>query len=161
MNLNNDQNKGIFNGVFLGYFVLLLHLLLILGLGVAVVLLKGIYEFRWLIFLAGIILIGGSGYLFYQRLKAGNRRFTNLMNDPSLQNRTLEISLLGGMASIKIGHKDENLQLINSDNLQYRQLESPTAIQLRELDQLTKMLENELITKDEFQHLKKKIVSPE
>ncbi|NOY13936.1 MAG: SHOCT domain-containing protein, partial [Deltaproteobacteria bacterium] len=32
MQLNDEQNRGIFNGVFLGYFVLLLHVLLILGL---------------------------------------------------------------------------------------------------------------------------------
>ena len=58
MKLNDEQNKGLFNGVMIGYLVLLLHILLMVGLGVTVIVIKGIYDFRWLILLAGIALIG-------------------------------------------------------------------------------------------------------
>lgn len=160
MVLNNDQDKGIFNGVFLGYFVLLLHVLLILGLGVAVVFLKGIYEFRWLIFFAGLALLGGSAYLFYRRLQAGNHKISALMNNPALRDRTLEISLLGGIASVKLGHKDEHIKLIETESSSVRQLESPAAIQLRELEHLARMLEEQLITREEFVRFKKEIVTP-
>ncbi len=158
MKMNNEQNKGIFNGVFLGYFVLLLHVLLILGLGVAVVLIKGIYDFRWLILIGGIVLIVGSGYLFYRRLKESNRSLREAMNDPALRDRTLEISLLGGMASVKLGHVNEQPQLIDAGEVnEIRQLEAPRS-QIKELGQLAKMLEDDLITREEFERLKKEMI---
>jgi len=159
MNSENSPNKGILNGVFLGYLVLLLHILLILGLAVIVVLIKGIYDFRWLIFFAGIALVIGSGYFFYQRLKQSNRSLRETLNDPTLRDRTLEISLFGGMAAVKLGHKDQPIQLIDATETQeFRQLQAP-ASQVNELGQLVKMLDDELITREEFQQLKQKIVS--
>ena len=156
----NNQNKGVFNGVFLGYFVLLLHVVLILGLGVTVVLIKGIYDFRWLVFIAGIVLIGGSGYFFFKYLKDSNRSLREAMNDPALRDRTLEISLLGGLASVKLGHKDEYAKQIEVNNIdEIRQLEAPRISQMQELSELVKMLDQELLTKEEFQQLKQKIVS--
>ncbi|HEY5672902.1 MAG TPA: hypothetical protein VIR78_04295 [Malonomonas sp.] len=159
MNTENSPNKSILNGVFLGYLVLMLHILLILGLGVTVILIKGIYDFRWLIFIAGIVLVAGSGYFFYQRLKESNRSLRDTLNDPALRDRTLEISLFGGMAAVKLGHKDQPVQLIEATETQeIRQLQAP-ASQVNELGQLVKMLEDELITREEFQQLKQQIVS--
>lgn len=158
MKMNNEQNKGIFNGVFLGYFVLLLHILLILGLGVTVVLIKGIYDFRWIIFVAGIVLVVGSGYFFYRRLKESNRSLRDAMNDPALRDRTLEISLFGGMASVKLGHTSEQPQLVDATNVnEIRQLEAPRS-NVQELSELAKMLEEDLISRDEFDQLKKKMI---
>lgn len=161
MTPENTPSKNILNGVMLGYLVLLLHILLILGLAVAVILIKGIYDFRWLILIAGIVLVGGSGYLFYKRLKEGNRNLRDTLNDPALRDRTLEISLFGGMAAVKLGHKEEQLQLVEvTETEQLRQLQ-PAASQVKELGQLAKMLETELITREEFQQLKQQIVNPQ
>ncbi len=49
MKIENEENKSFFSGVMLGSIVLGLHLVLVIGLGVAVVLIKGIYDLRWLI----------------------------------------------------------------------------------------------------------------
>jgi len=154
-----NPNKNIITGVFLGYIVLLLHVLLILGLGFTVVLIKGFYDFRWLFFILGIGLIGGSGYLFYKRLKDSNRSLREAMNDPALRDRTLEISLLGGMASVKLGHKDEHAKQIEvSDRVEIRQLEAPQVSQVQELGELVKMLEKDLLTPDEFSRMKKELI---
>ncbi len=157
MKIENEENKSFFSGVMLGSIVLGLHLVLVIGLGVAVVLIKGIYDLRWLIFIIGIAVIGFSGYIFYRKFKENNRRITDLMTDPALANRTLEISLLGGMATVKLGHKDENLQLIAADEAP-KQLEAPQSVQMKELSELSKMLEEELITREEFLKLKKEII---
>lgn len=158
MKLNNEQNKGTFNGVFLGYFVLLLHVLLILGLGVAVVLIKGIYDFRWIIFIGGLVLVFGSGYIFYRKLKESNRSLREAMNDPAFRDRTLEISLFGGMASVKLGHVNEQPQLIHAEEVnEVRQLEAPPS-HVQELSQLAGMLENDLITREEFNRLKNEMI---
>ncbi|MCW8892131.1 MAG: gas vesicle protein GvpG [Deltaproteobacteria bacterium] len=159
MKLNDEQNKSVFSGVMLGYMVLVMHILLIIGLGVTVVLIKGIYDFRWLIFIAGIGLLSWSGYYFYRRMKESNRKISDFMSDPALQNRTLEISLLGGMATVKLGHKDENIKLIApEEGTQIKQLESPQSMLIKELSELNRMLEDGLITREEFIKLKKEVL---
>ena len=159
MKLNDEQNKSVFNGVMLGYLVLLLHVLLIIGLGVTVVVVKGIYDFRWLIIIAGIALVGGSGYYFYHYFKAHKQKISDLMSNPAFSDRSLEISLLGGMATVRLGHKDDNLQLIQAHNeTEIKQLESTESNQIKELTKLNQMLNDKLITREEFLSLKQKIL---
>ncbi len=159
MKLDDEQNKSLFSGVMLGYLVLLLHILLMLGLGVTVIVIKGIYDFRWLIFLAGIALIGGSGYYFYHYFQEHKKKISDLMSDPAFSDRTFEISLMGGMATLKLGHKDDSIRLIGADSdNQIKQLEGPKSIQIKELSELSRMLDDELITREEFLQLKKEIL---
>ena len=159
MELNNEQNKSFFSGVALGYLVLVLHILLMVGLGATVVLIKGIYDFRWLIFIAGIVLLGGSAYYFYRYFQEHKQRIKDMMADPAFSDRTLEISLMGGMATVKLGHREDNLKLIQADDsAEVKQLEAPKSTQLKELTELTRMYEDELITREEFLKLKKDII---
>lgn len=158
MKHKNTQKNGFINGVFLGYFVLLLHVLLILGLGVAIVLLKGAYDFRWVIFVVGLILIVSAGYLIYRRVKQSNRRIRDMMNDPALRDRTLEISLFGGMAAVRLGHRDDQSRWIDDGAVhEIRQIEAAPS-QIEELGQLAKMLEDKLIDREEFERLKKDLI---
>ncbi|WP_321365543.1 SHOCT domain-containing protein [uncultured Desulfuromusa sp.] len=159
MKLNDEQNKSIFNGVIFGYLVLLLHVLLIIGLGITVVVIKGIYDFRWLIILAGLTLIGASAYYFYHYFKAHKQKLNDLMSNPAFNDRTLEISLMGGMATMKLGHKDDNIQLIEASNEpEVKQLESADSNQIEELTKLNRMLDDGLITREEFLRLKQQII---
>lgn len=159
MKLDSKQNKSVFSGVMLGYLVLILHILLMVGLVVTVVLIKGIYDFRWLIFVLGIVLVSGSGYYFYRYFKEHKQRLHDLMSDPAFNDRTLEISLMGGMATLRVGHKDDSIRLIQADNeTEIKQLEPPKSTQLKELSELTRMLNDELITREEFLRLKKEIL---
>ncbi len=159
MKLKDEQNKSVFSGVMLGYVVLLLHVLLMIGLGVTVVLIKGIYDFRWLILLAGIVLIGVSGYYFYHYFRQHKQKLSDLMSDPAFTDRTLEISLMGGMATMRLGHKDDGVKLIQADHeTEIKQLESSQSKQFKELSELSRMLDDELITREEFLRLKQEIV---
>lgn len=159
MKLNDEQNKNFFSGVVLAYLVLLLHILLMIGLGVTVVVIKGIYDFRWLILIAGIALIGGSSYYFYHYFKVHKQKLSDLMSDPAFSNRTLEISLMGGMATVKLGHRDDSIKLIRADGeTEVKQLEYPESSQIKELSKLTQMLDDELITREEFLRLKQNII---
>lgn len=158
MKLNHQPKAGIINGLLLGYFILLLHVLLILGLGIAVVLLKGIYDYRWLILIVGLALIGGSAYLLYRRLKQGNRTIRDMLNNPALRDRTLEVSIFGGMAAFRLGHRDEQPRVIGSDEASaVRQLEAVPS-QISELGQLAKMFEDKLVDREEFERLKKRLI---
>ena len=159
MELDDQQNKNFFSGVMLGYLVLLLHIILMIVLGITVIVIKGIYDFRWLILFAGIALIGGSGYYFYRYFQEHKQRLQDLMSDPALHDRTLEISLMGGMATMRLGHKDDNIKLIQeTSGAEIKQLELPKSAQMKELSELTRMLDEELITREEFLQLKKGII---
>jgi len=159
MELDDQQNKNFFSGVMLGYLVLLLHIVLMIVLGITVIVIKGIYDFRWLILFAGIALIGGSGYYFYRYFQEHKQKLQDLMSDPALHDRTLEISLMGGMATMRLGHKDDNIKLIQeTSEAEIKQLELPKSAQMKELSELTRMLDEELITREEFLQLKKGII---
>jgi len=159
MKLNDEQNKNVFSGVMLGYLVLVLHILLMVGLGVTVVVIKGIYDFRWLILIAGLALVAGSGYYFYRYFREHKQRISDLMSNPAFTDRTFEISLMGGMATMKLGHKDDSVKLIQADSeTDLKQLESPKPSQIKELSELTRMLDDELITREEFLKLKKEVI---
>lgn len=160
MKLKDEQNKSFFSGVMLAYLVLLLHLLLMVGLGLAVVLIKGIYDFRWVIFVGGLILLAVSGYYFFTRFRDHKQALADFISDPAMQDRTLEISFLGGMASLRVGHRDDHIRLIEAGEVtEIKQLAAPKSIQVRELTELNRMLEEGLITRDEFMRLKKDIIS--
>ncbi len=162
MKLDGEQNKSVFSGVVLAYLVLILHILLMVGLGITVVLIKGIYDFRWLFFIAGLALLAGSGYYFYHYFKAHKQKISDLISDPAFNDRTLEISLMGGMATLKLGHKDDSIKLIAAEeDVQIKQLESPKSVQIKELSELIRMLDDELITREEFLRLKKEIIQPD
>ena len=159
MKLIDEENKSIFSGVMLAYVVLGLHILLMIGLGVTVVLIKGIYDFRWLILIASIALVGGSGYYFYNYFKAHKQKINDIMSDPAFADRTLEISLMGGMATVRLGHKDDSLKLIHANPAnEVKLLESSESIQLKELTRLSRMFDDELITREEFLRLKQEIL---
>ena len=81
------------------------------------------------------------------------------MSDPAFNNRTLEISLMGGMATVRLGHKDDSIRLIQENSEpEVKQLETAKSTQIKELSELTRMLDDELITREEFLQLKKEIL---
>ncbi len=159
MKSTNEDNRSIYTSVFFIALVLLLHVALIAGLILSVVLFKGIYDLRWWILAAGLVLIAGSGYFFYRRVKAGKRRLRDIMNDPAFKNSSLEISLMGGMATLRIAHQDNQPRLVEIPHEEtVKQLPHSSSPQLSELAELNRMLEQGLITKEEFLRLKQDIL---
>ncbi len=162
MTQNNDQPKSIFSGVFTGYLILILHLALIVALTATVVFLKSLYDIRWLLLTAGLILIAGSAGYFYQRIKKSNRKLADILNSPALQGRSVEISLLGGMATFKLGNTSSVTPrqiLIDEHGNDVKQLEMTQPSRLSNLSELKKLLDGDLITKEEFFRLKGEIMS--
>jgi hypothetical protein len=158
MGLNSEQNKGIYRSVLLGYLVLLLHVLLILGLGLAVVLIKGIYDFRWVIFIGGLLVLGSSAYFVFLRLQDIKQGLRDAMNDPALRDRNLEISLFGGMASFRLGQTGDQAKLIETNaSATVPQIEAPRD-HVKQLTELARLLEEDLISREEFERLKQELL---
>jgi len=79
------------------------------------------------------------------------------------KNRSFEVRLLGGMASLKFGRPDGPTSIENAafETHELRnQLEDPETLRIRELTALADMLEKNLITLEEFSRAKQKILHP-
>ena len=69
MNFLPKDKDGVFKSIFTAYAILLLHLLLLGGAGVAVVLFKGVYHYLpWIMGFLGLTVLAGAFFLY--------RRFT-------------------------------------------------------------------------------------
>ncbi len=155
------DSNSVFKSVFVAYFILILHVLLIAGLGMLVIFFRGIIQYMFWIFLAGTAIILLSAYRFYKRMKKERKSLQEMLALPDFQGRSVEVSVLGGFATIKLGQSTDShqtLALNDKTNSQHiKQLESGETLHVKELNQLARLLENNLITKEEFNKAKKQL----
>jgi hypothetical protein len=152
------ENNGVIKSVFIAYFILLLHILLLAGLGVLILFFRGIVNYMLWVFLAGTGIIIFSAYRFYRKMKKEGKTLKEMMNSPLFKGREVEISLLGGLASLKVG-KPRHLLLENYHG-EIKQLEDPDSVRFKELNELVRLFENNLITLEEYNQAKKQIFNP-
>jgi hypothetical protein len=148
------KDPGLFKGVMLAYLILILHVILAAAIGMLIIFFHGIVTYMaWILFF-GFALIFGSGYYFYRRLKAQGRSLRETLDSPDLRGKSFEISMFGGMVSFKVGNgMPDPARALPAPNSPL-QLEDPEAARLRELTELSRLLEKNLITQDEFSRIK-------
>lgn len=155
-NKKKEQN-GVLKSVFVAYFILVLHVVLLVGIGLMVIFFRGIVNYIAWIFGGGSILIIIAGYLFYRRMKKEKKSLKEMLALPAFQGRSVEVSLLGGFASLKLG-KPENVPLIEDNSFEnLHQLEDPAVIRIKELGELSRLLDKGLITRDEYNKAKQEL----
>lgn len=160
-NQPNKETQGIYKGVITAYLILLLHVLLIVALGLMVIFFGGIVSYMSWIFLGFSAAVVVSGYYFYRRMKRRGKQFRDIVNSPAFNGRSVEISLLGGLASFRVGGNDQR-PMLNTDHVDSaRQLEDPESMRIRKLSELVKLYEHELISTEEFNTLKSRIINGE
>jgi hypothetical protein len=154
----SDINQLV-NSLFLASSILIFHVILLAGLAILVLFFRGIVSYVFWIFLGGCALIIGSAYFFFKYMqKKGGRTIFKILSLPEFKGRKVEVRLLGGLASLKIGGTEENQSVIDSDVLPVsHQIEDSQAVRLRELTELARLLEKNLITLDEFQKAKQSL----
>ena len=158
-NKKKKNESGLFKGIMTAYFIVVLHVLLIAGVGLLVIFFQGIINYMPWILLGGSALIIASVYLFYRRIKKQGMTLRETLNSPMFHGRTVEVSLLGGLASVKVGGgSSDTPALENNSSTQYLQLEDPASAHLRELTELANLLEKNLITLDEYNKFKQQIL---
>lgn len=150
-----DIPKNLGNGVRVAFGILLLHVLLLLGIGLLVLLLKGLIHYVSLIFLAAFIFLGFLAYLLFRKFKKSRTDLEGILRNPDFADKNLEIRLLGGLASLRMG--DENPKPLNSGVTNPLLLESPQSLRIRELTELGTMYEKNLLTLEEYEMAKKEI----
>lgn len=158
-NSAKNQSVGVVKSVLMAYLVLALHLVLVAALGILVLFFRGVVQYMALIFLSGVVLIGVSAYLFYRRMRAEGKNLRQMMQAPMLAGRSVEVSLLGGLATMRLG-KTEKAQPALTDRQApaARQLEDLDTARVRELAELGRLLEKDMITRDEFNRAKQRLL---
>lgn len=144
MKFKPKDKEGLFKSLFAAYFVLLLHVFLVVGVGVAVVLFKGVYEYLpWI--LSGIAaLVIAVFWLFYLRIKRSSTDIQDVLSHPAFQNRNVEIKLLGGVATFKL-----SMPVSNSDNLLAGQSGQGVNLLVQDTN-ISKISDNEGIGADQY-----------
>ncbi len=146
------NDPGLLKSVFLAHLILVLHVGMIGGLGCLALFFTGLVQFLPWIFFGGSALILYSGYRFYNKMKNEKKSLTEILSDPLLAGREVEISLLGGMVSLRMDGREPGLGI--AAPIPVRQLEDPDSARVRELGELASLLEKNLITQEEYNKAK-------
>ncbi len=155
--LKKKDGDGLMKSVMMAYLILVLHVVLLMGLGVLVFFFRGIIHYMPWIVLFGAAAILASGYWFYRRMKAEGRSLRDTLNSPLFRNKTVEVSLVGGLAQFRVGQSNAPPLLGDGRSDNTRQLEWSGESQVQELTELARLLQNGLITPDEYEQAKQKI----
>jgi hypothetical protein len=158
----NKEGDGLVKSVLLAYFILALHVLLIAVMAILVLFFRGVVNYMLWIFLGGIGLIGLSAFCFFRRMRAEGKSLREMLRNPMFNGRTVEVSLLGGMATVKLGQSSQPPAIEHDAAIDIPRLEDPAASRNRgasDLAELARLLEKDLITVDEFNKAKQQLLN--
>lgn len=132
--------------------ILALHVLLLGGIGLATVFIGGIANYMGWILLGGFVLIGSGCYSVFRLMKRESRSLMSMMDSPMLSNRDVEVSLLGGFASIKISSPKNVQPMVGYDPADpQKRLESvKSGIPQENMKEMKGILERPHIMSDEY-----------
>lgn len=157
------EGDNLVRSVLLAYFILALHVLLIAGMAILVLFFRGVVNYMLWIFLGGMALIGLSAIWFIRRMRAEGKSLRDMLRNPAFDGRSVEVSLLGGMATFKIGQPNQP-PAIGYDYepiIDTPRLADPEASRRQDVSKLAdlaRLLEKDLITVDEFNQAKRQLL---
>ncbi len=151
------SKNGPFKSVLLAYTILVLHLLLLGGILFFIIFFRGVVNYMSWILIAGVALILLSAYILYRRIKRNSLALHKIVTSPFFKGQSVEVSLLGGMASFKIDRSAAEQSAIVAPP-KMLQLSAPEDNCIKELTSVAKLFENNLITSEEYNKAKKVIL---
>ena len=158
VNKRTKGNENLFIAVLMTHAILFFHLLLIAGLLFMVLFFRGLIPYMVWIALAAALLFILSGFFLYRRIKArGKQTLDDLEKSPLFGGRSFEVSFLSGLASLKFGRQDRMRMIENGSPKPPMQLEDPETIRIRELTELARLFEKNLISSEEYDRAKNQI----
>ncbi len=161
MKFKNKEKNGLFRNIFVAYFIVLLHVILLAGTGVTILLFKGVYHYLpWI--MAGLgILILTIAWIFYRRMKTNTSDIRSVLAMPEFRDRTVEVKIMGGLASFKIDAAQNNTMQIaqNPETMSDKFLIDHDIDNIEQkILKLTALFEKDLITAEEFEKAKQNIL---
>ena len=158
-NKDKDQGGNLFKAIIMTHIILFLHLLIIIVIVLMVIFFREVTQHMLWVILGAIVLFLLSGLIFYRHIKSkGKKMIHDIENSSLFQGRSVEISFLRGLASLKFGQPDDLKALENPSSKVNLQLEDPETIHIRDLTELARMYEKDLITSEEYNRAKDQIL---
>ena len=152
-----NDGDGLMKSVMTAYLILILHVILLVGLGFLVFFFRGIVQYMvWIVLFGGLVILA-LGFWLFRRMRAEGRSLRDTLNSPLFRNKAVEISLLGGLAQFRVGPANGPPLLDRPRAEDSQQLEWTGDPQVQELTELARLLQNGLITPDEYESAKQKI----
>jgi hypothetical protein len=164
MKFKKTDNEGLFKNIFVAYFILLFHVLLLAGIAVFVVLIKGVFEYLPWIMAGAALLIALCAWLVIRQMRKNSAQIQDVLSNEQLKNRNVEISFMGGLASFKIQSNEADSGRLLSNNgpdslpPDTRLIETETDRTHRKMAQLNALYKKELISKEEFDKARQSII---
>jgi hypothetical protein len=155
----NQKNEGVVKSIFIAYSILLFHLVLLAVLGLLVLFFSGVVNYLTWIFLGGAAIIIASGYYFIRKLRKEQKTIREILMLPEFAGKDIEIRLLGGAASFKMGSSDSHKTEQTNNAPPYLQLETTAKSRIENLGELSRLYENKMISKEEYNILKNELLS--
>lgn len=159
-NPRKSAGLGLFSTLLVSHLVLLLHGLVILLLALLVVFFRGVVTYLPWILGGGILLLLVSALFLWRALRRRGRALGEILASPLLRDRAVEVKLLGGVASVRLGAPGETqpqqqrtLELDSGPNLP--RLEEEETLRLRRLARLVKLHEEGTLSDEEFEILRR------
>lgn len=156
----HKESNGLLKSIFAAHLILILHVLLIAALGCLILFFRGIVQYMGWILIGGSALIFLIGYLIRRRMIREGKQLKEMLSLPAFSGRTIEVSFFGGMASLRLETPtDQNDQFRPGieDHSQQKLLGSES-YQLKELSELVDLLNKNLITLEEYNKFKTKLM---
>lgn len=161
MDNNKNNSSGLMKSILAAHLVLILHIALIAGIGCLILFFRGIVQYMAWILVIGSALIFFIGWMIRRRMVQEGKQLKEMLSLPAFSGRTIEVSVLGGMASIRLESPNES-QLPNRPELPGQQpqlIGAEKTGQLRELSELVELLNKNLITLEEYNQFKARIMN--
>jgi hypothetical protein len=161
MTMKTDKSGAeLFKGVMLAHLILGLHVAVIALIGLLVIFFGGIARYWAWILLVGLALAALAAWVVTRKLKAQGRNIVQDLRGVSVPpGSTLEVSFLGGLASVKFARPAHAAPQIAAPAAPAL-LEGPETPGIRELATLARMYEKKLLTLEEFERAKGAILNP-
>ena len=159
--VKNNKNKGenLFGAVLMIHLILFLHLLLIAGIVLMVIFFRGISQYTLWIFLGATVLFILSAFIIIRRIRSrGKKVLRDVEDSAQYREREVEVSFLSGLVSLKLGRPDGQKAIENKAPGVNLQLEDPETMRIRDLAELSRMYEKNLITFEEYNKTKNQIL---
>jgi len=156
----DNSGAELFKGVLLAHVIIGLHVGVIALIGLLVIFFGGIARYWGWILLGGLTAAGLFGVFLYHKVKSRGRDiYRDIRSAPVMPGGTLEVSLLGGLASVKFSKPADAPALPPAAALPAL-LEDSATLRIRELGNLARMYEKNLITREEFERAKAAMFNP-
>ncbi len=159
-NLNRkNPDESLVSGLFLAIGILVFHVALLAVICLLVLFFHIIVSYLFWIIAGACVLAIGGGYLFLRYLRgAGGVALRDVLAMPEFKGRIVEVNFLGGMASLKIGKNDESIEQLQDLTIPLgRWIEDGNTMRTRELLTLARLLEQNLISREEYQRAKQEL----